>query len=90
MHNVNIAHGDLTPWNIVLTRDGAKIANYGLAQALGLPRGVAMNYRPPETVYDETNFDRTADMWSFGCILAELYRRGPLFEASTDMQTQLR
>ena len=47
-----------------------------------------MNYRALETVYDAKQFDKASDMWSFGCILAELFRRKPLFQASTKMEHQ--
>ena len=40
---------------------------------------VARWYRPPEIILNSNSYDNKVDIWSIGCIFAELMRRKPLF-----------
>ena len=40
--------------------------------------GCAPNYRPPDVTLESQRFQEDLDMWSFGCVAAELYLRRPL------------
>jgi len=48
------------------------------------PRVVSGHYRPPEVLLRATNYDCSIDLWSTGCIFAELVARRILFEGSSE------
>ena len=68
-----------------------KITDYGLARYHGTPdrkltQGVVTRwYRAPELLYGACFYGESVDIWSLGCILAELYLRTPLFKGETDI-----
>lgn len=45
-------------------------------------------YRPPELLLGEHNYGTAVDMWSLGCVMAELWKRDSILKGSTD-QNQL-
>lgn len=49
------------------------------------PRVVSGHYRPPEVLLGARNYDSAVDLWSAGCIFAELLARRILFEGSDEM-----
>lgn len=77
---------------MVLSWDGGiKLIDFGLARKLGkeaekMTSAVCTrHYRPPEVIFGERSYDFGVDIWSLGCILAELYIRKPIFPGSTDI-----
>ena len=67
-----------------------KICDFGFARAVEPDPNTAMTlevvtqyYRAPELLAGCKHYDTAIDMWSVGCILAELLGRKILFEAST-------
>ena len=42
-------------------------------------------YRAPEVSLVEKQYDQAADMWSFGCIIAELYTGYPIFPGESEI-----
>jgi len=49
-----------------------------------LTEGVATRwYRAPEVLLGSNKYDEKADMWSVGCILAEMILRNPLFNCNS-------
>jgi negative regulator of the PHO system len=85
-HSQKVLHRDLKPQNLLLTKDGTlKLADFGLARAFGIPvhtysnEVVTLWYRPPDVLLGSTNYSTSIDIWSAGCILAELYTGRPLF-----------
>lgn len=96
-HSRNILHRDLKPQNLLLNKNGElKLADFGLARAFGLPvRGyssevVTLWYRPPDVLYGADLYGPCIDMWSAGCIFAELANAGrPLFPGN-DVEDQLK
>ena len=85
-HAQKVLHRDLKPQNLLLTKEGLlKLADFGLARAFGIPvhtysnEVVTLWYRPPDVLLGSTNYSTSIDIWSAGCILAELYTGRPLF-----------
>lgn len=81
---------DLKPQNILVTKDGIiKIADFGLARIYSFTTVltsvvVTLWYRSPEVLLHST-YSSTVDMWSLGCIFAELYLLRPLFMGQSDI-----
>jgi serine/threonine protein kinase len=85
-HSCHIAHRDLKPANILLTDDlQVKIADFGIARQMHYPFHVYTNrimtlwYRSPEILLGEDAYDTSVDLWSLGCILAEMVVGSPVF-----------
>jgi serine/threonine protein kinase len=89
-HARGIIHRDLKPANILLTHDllHLKLADFGLARKLGgwsrfmSPHIVTLWYRAPELfspVQENAVYTAAIDIWSAGCILAQLLIGRPLF-----------
>ncbi len=91
MHSTGVVHRDLKPGNLLINFDlDLKVADYGLAKYISSDVGTAGDltnyvvtrwYRPPELIlkYGRDNYDSKLDMWSVGCILAEMVLRKVLF-----------
>ncbi|RLN59701.1 hypothetical protein BBJ29_006537, partial [Phytophthora kernoviae] len=92
MHAIDIIHRDIKCSNLLMTRDHLlKVADFGLARSL---RGdqlftnkvVTLWYRPPELLLGATSYDASIDMWSIGCVFAELYIGHPIFQGKTELE----
>lgn len=96
-HEHHILHRDLKPQNLLLNITGniLKIADFGLARGFGVPvtcfsnEVVTLWYRPPDVLLGATNYNTAIDMWSVGCIMAEMYVGYPIF-AGKDEDDQLK
>ena len=91
-HRHRIIHRDLKPANILLTADNVlKIADFGLARAFQIPMHtythevVTLWYRAPEILLGEKHYTPAVDMWSVGCIMAELCRGRVLFRGDSEI-----
>lgn len=91
-HSHRILHRDLKPANILLTTDNTlKIADFGLARSMHIPTNtfthevVTLWYRAPEILLGEKHYTAAVDMWSVGCIFAELARRKVLFRGDSEV-----
>ncbi|MDP2439513.1 MAG: protein kinase [archaeon] len=96
LHSANVFHRDLKPCNLLLNENCTlKIADFGLARVeeeIGsfMTAYVATRWwRAPEVILTWKEYSKAIDMWSVGCILAELYLRKPLFQG-VDYLDQLR
>ncbi|XP_011161476.1 cyclin-dependent kinase 4 isoform X2 [Solenopsis invicta] len=89
LHSHRIVHRDLKPQNLLVTRDRQiKIADFGLAKtydfAMRLTSVVVTQwYRAPEVLLG-CSYATPVDIWSVGCILAELCKLEPLFPGTSE------
>ena len=73
-----------------------KLADFGLGKAFGIPSKkyrhevVTLWYRPPDVLLANGNYDTALDMWSMGCILAEMATGTPLFKGKVEVEQLLR
>lgn len=92
-HENWILHRDLKPNNLMIGNDyRLKLIDFGLAKSYASPfrryksEVVTLWYRSPELLYGATEYGPSLDMWSVGCIFAELLQRAPLFPGQREIQ----
>ena len=89
LHSNRIVHRDIKPANILISNNGKiKLADFGLARIyehaqLLTALVVTLWYRAPEVLL-QANYASPIDIWSCGCIFAELYNRRPLFSGQSE------
>ncbi|XP_049739464.1 cyclin-dependent kinase 2 isoform X2 [Elephas maximus indicus] len=78
-HSHRVLHRDLKPQNLLINAEGAiKLADFGLARAFGVPvrtythEVVTLWYRAPEILLGCKYYSTAVDIWSLGCIFAEM------------------
>lgn len=97
IHSANVIHRDLKPSNLLVNANcDLKICDFGLARGLesdqpgGLTEYVVTRwYRAPEIMLACHEYTKAIDVWSVGCIFAELLARQALFPGD-DYIAQLR
>lgn len=89
VHSLDIVHCDLKPENILLRNVDdchIKVIDFGSASFVhnrNLPPYIqSRSYRAPEVILG-LSYDEKIDMWSLGCILAELYTGDILFQSDS-------
>ena len=91
LHANWIIHRDLKTSNLLLSNRGTiKLADFGLARMYGDPLGemtplvVTLWYRAPELLLGATEYTEAIDLWSVGCIFAELINKEPLLPGKNE------
>ena len=77
----------------MINREGIlKLADFGLARAFGIPvknfthEVVTLWYRAPDILMGSKNYSTSVDIWSVGCIFAEIVNRRPLFAGNNEQE----
>lgn len=90
-HERQVLHRDIKGSNLLIDNNGTlKIADLGLARSCGesgrryTNRVITLWYRPPELLMGANMYDTSVDMWSVGCLIAELLMRKPLFPGKSE------
>ncbi|CAL9181675.1 unnamed protein product [Musa hybrid cultivar] len=96
-HGRGVLHRDLKPHNLLMDRKTMmlKIADLGLSRAFTIPLKkytheiLTLWYRAPEVLLGATHYSTPIDMWSIGCIFAELITTQALFAGDSELQQLL-
>ena len=90
-HDNRVLHRDLKPQNLLINNAGQlKLADFGLARAFGIPVNTFSNevvtlwYRAPDVLLGSRTYNTSIDIWSAGCIMAEMFTGRPLFPGTTN------
>ncbi|WVZ23763.1 hypothetical protein V8G54_002307 [Vigna mungo] len=93
-HERGVMHRDIKPSNLLVDKKGVlKIADFGLANSFAIkPEGpftnrvVTLWYRAPELLLGSTDYGYEIDLWSAGCLLAEMFLGRPLMPGRTEVE----
>eukprot|EP01083_Nonionella_stella_P091893 257008_1 len=90
----NIIHRDIKGSNVLINNNGeVKLADFGLARQFHptedrdyTNRVVTLWYRAPELLFGEKKYGPAIDMWSLGCVFAEMIFGKPTFPAEKEQE----
>jgi cyclin-dependent kinase len=95
-HNFGIMHRDLKPQNLLVQKGKKiKIADFGLSRNFSLPVGkythevVTLWYRAPELLLGAKTYSTPIDLWSVGCIFAEMLTGTAIFRGENEFEQLL-
>ncbi|KAA0199094.1 hypothetical protein HAZT_HAZT005854 [Hyalella azteca] len=96
-HIKRILHRDLKPQNLLIDNKGSiKLADFGLARAFSVPvraythEVITLWYRAPEILLGTRTYCTAVDLWSLGCIFAEMMTCKPLFPGDSEIDQLFR
>ncbi|PFX20624.1 cyclin-dependent kinase 1-like [Stylophora pistillata] len=96
-HSRRILHRDLKPQNLLIDEHGLiKLADFGLGRGFGIPvraythEVVTLWYRAPEVLLGGQRYACPIDIWSVGCIFAEMVTKKPLFHGDSEIDQLFR
>jgi len=91
-HKRGVMHRDLKPQNLLIDKPGnLKLADFGLARAFCIPvraythEVITLWYRAPEILLGGRHYSTGVDIWSIGCIFAELANKRPLWPGDSEI-----
>ncbi|XP_070031279.1 cyclin-dependent kinase C-2-like isoform X2 [Nicotiana tomentosiformis] len=91
-HVNQVLHRDIKGSNLLIDNEGnLKLADFGLARSFSgdhnanlTNRVITLWYRPPELLLGATKYGPAVDMWSVGCIFAELLFGKPILPGKNE------
>jgi cyclin-dependent kinase len=93
VHKLKIIHRDIKSENLLISDTNVlKIADFGLARGFGLPIKTFRNdvvslwYRAPDILLGNEIYTTSVDLWSIGCIFAEMVRGTILFQGYSEKE----
>ena len=92
-HSRGVMHRDIKGSNLLVDNEGVlKVADFGLANFYNsgqqqplTSRVVTLWYRPPELLLGSTDYNASVDLWSVGCVFAELLVGKPILQGRTEV-----
>jgi serine/threonine protein kinase len=98
LHHIGVTHRDLKPENVLVDPETGdlKICDFGSAKQLRPDEGstsyiASRYYRAPELILGSTHYTTAVDIWSAGCVVAELLTAGtPIFLGQTSRDQMCR
>ncbi|XP_028059068.1 protein IMPAIRED IN BABA-INDUCED STERILITY 1-like [Camellia sinensis] len=95
-HSRGTMHRDIKGANLLVNNERVlKMADFGLANFCGTgpvghrqpltSRVVTLWYRPPELLLGSTDYEAPVDLWSVGCVFAELLLGSPILQGRTEV-----
>ncbi|CAJ1975327.1 unnamed protein product [Sphenostylis stenocarpa] len=93
-HLRGVMHRDIKGSNLLVNNEGVlKVADFGLANYVSsghrqplTSRVVTLWYRPPELLLGSTDYGPAVDLWSVGCVFAELLVGKPILQGRTEVE----
>ncbi|XP_061346661.1 protein IMPAIRED IN BABA-INDUCED STERILITY 1-like [Gastrolobium bilobum] len=93
-HSRGVMHRDIKGSNLLVNNEGIlKVADFGLANFSNsgnkqplTSRVVTLWYRPPELLLGSTEYGPSVDLWSVGCVFAELLVGKPILQGRTEVE----
>lgn len=91
-HANRVIHRDMKPQNLLIDKNGyIKIGDFGLARSISIPMRiythevVTLWYRSPEILLGTEYYGPSVDLWSIGCIFAEMSNKKALFAGDSEI-----
>lgn len=92
-HSRGIIHRDIKGANLLVNNEGVlKMGDFGLANFFDsekkqplTSRVVTLWYRPPELLLGSTDYEPSVDLWSVGCVFAEMFLQKPILQGRTEV-----
>jgi len=93
IHSLNVVHRDIKTGNLLISTKGiVKIADFGLARRMEdelhpspyTKRVITLWYRPPELLLGSQHYGMEVDVWSAGCVIAEILLLHAIFSAESE------
>ncbi len=92
IHGMNICHRDIKPENVLVdpVKNIVKLCDFGSSKVLipnepNIAYICSRFYRAPELILGNANYNTAVDVWSAGCVLAEMLQGTPLFPGSSNV-----
>ncbi|KAK9278388.1 hypothetical protein L1049_027953 [Liquidambar formosana] len=93
-HSRGVMHRDIKGSNLLINNEGIlKVADFGLANFSSAgyrqpltSRVVTLWYRPPELLLGSTDYGASVDIWSVGCVFAEILLGNPILQGRTEVE----